>query len=209
MSSFVLKVLACIFMLIDHIGYVLFPGVTIYRILGRIAFPIFAWQISVGYKNTSNVKKYIFRLGLFALISQIPYSFVINPSTLNVFFTLTLGVLSIFIFQKSKNKVSGFTAAFLIMIMAEALKADYGAYGAAMIFLFYLSFENKFFMAITQILLTGTYSYFSMRFLQLYSLMALVPISFYNGKRGARAKYLFYIFYPVHLFALYIIKLLM
>jgi hypothetical protein len=71
----VLKLLAMITMLIDHIGYMYFPGEMMWRTIGRLAFPIFAYQIAIGYSKTSNLKKYVQRLTLFAFITQIPYWF--------------------------------------------------------------------------------------------------------------------------------------
>ena len=70
MNSFALKLIACITMLIDHVGYIFFPKLWILRTIGRLAFPIFAWQISVGYTKSSNKVNYFKRLLLFALITQ-------------------------------------------------------------------------------------------------------------------------------------------
>ena len=73
MSSFVLKMIAIISMFIDHIGYVIFGKFSYFNYIGRLAFPIFAFQISEGYIHTKNLKKYFLRLFLFAIISQIPF----------------------------------------------------------------------------------------------------------------------------------------
>ena len=73
-------------MLIDHIGAVFYPQVTLFRIIGRIAFPIFAYQIGVGYKNTKNLRKYLLRLLLVGIISQVPYSLLFTTKTLNIFY---------------------------------------------------------------------------------------------------------------------------
>lgn len=78
MSSFALKILALITMTIDHIGFAILPQVSILRMIGRLSFPIFAFQISVGYKNTQSKEKYIFRMLLFTLVSQIPYQLIIQ-----------------------------------------------------------------------------------------------------------------------------------
>ena len=74
MTSFTLKIIALITMFIDHSGYVFAGNFSFCNFIGRIAFPIFAFQISEGYKHTKNLKKYFLRLGIFALISQIPFS---------------------------------------------------------------------------------------------------------------------------------------
>ena len=72
-SAFVLKIIAVITMTIDHSGYLIFGGSSFMNFIGRIAFPIFAFQITEGYTHTHNLKKYFLRLFAFALISQIPF----------------------------------------------------------------------------------------------------------------------------------------
>ena len=102
MSSFVLKVIAIITMFCDHFGDAFIGHTSFFNLIGRIAFPIFAFQITEGYIHTKSLKKYMTRLGIFAIISQIPFILFIrkfiNPTSisLNVFFTLFLGLLSIF-----------------------------------------------------------------------------------------------------------------
>ena len=109
MTSFVLKIIALITMFIDHSGYVFVGSFSFCNFIGRIAFPIFAFQISEGYKHTKNLKKYFLRLGIFALISQIPFSLFSfkyhggNILILNVFFTLFLGLLSIYLYDYINN----------------------------------------------------------------------------------------------------------
>lgn len=121
MSAYVLKIIAVITMFIDHIGYVVYTGKIPYlNFIGRLAFPIFAFQISEGYIHTKNLKKYFFRLFLFAIISQIPFmlfeSIFINEFYLNVFFTLFLGLLSIFIYEKLDCNFFGIIISILIRI---------------------------------------------------------------------------------------------
>ena len=109
MSAFVLKIIACITMFIDHLGYAVFHGeASWFNYIGRLAFPIFAFQISEGFHYTKNVKKYFARLLLFAIFSQIPFMlflsiFSTNIYKLNVFFTLFLGLFSIYIYDKIIN----------------------------------------------------------------------------------------------------------
>jgi len=104
MNSFILKIIACICMFCDHIGNVLFDEVTVLNYIGRFTFIIFAFQIVQGYIHTHNIKKYIKRLSLFALISQIPftlfYHFVFESFAINVIFTLLFGLIAIFIYDK-------------------------------------------------------------------------------------------------------------
>ena len=108
MSSFVLKIIAVISMLIDHSGYLIFNRFSFMNYIGRLAFPIFAFLITEGYMHTSNLKKYFLRLLIFAILSQIPYTLFINTFTnsfsLNTLFTLSLGLLAITVYSKLNNK---------------------------------------------------------------------------------------------------------
>jgi len=104
MSSFVLKIFAIISMLIDHASFAFYGKFSPWNYLGRLAFPIFAYQISEGYIHTSNLRKYFLRLLVFALISQIPFSLFLSMYSdnfyLNIFFTLLLGLLAITVYDK-------------------------------------------------------------------------------------------------------------
>ncbi|MGE5329663.1 MAG: TraX family protein [Deltaproteobacteria bacterium] len=206
MSSFVIKVMACVFMLIDHVGFMFFPNEAILKTIGRLAFPLFAWQVSVGCKHTSNIKNYIARLCIFALISQIPFMLAVTPNKLNIFFTLVFGACCIYIYLKLNNKFISLFAILPIIIASEFLKCDYGAYGVVTIFLFYIFFDKKAFVWVSQFVVTVIYSLAGLVPIQIYSLIALGPISLYNGRKGPQAKYVFYIFYPAHLLVLYFIK---
>ena len=184
MTSFVLKIIALITMFIDHSGYVFMGSFSFCNYIGRIAFPIFAFQISEGYKHTKNLKKYFFRLGLFALISQIPFSLFCfkyhggSELTLNVFFTLFLGLLTIYLYnyvvnliKKDKNtlecknnstknskkinitdsilaKIIGIIIVLLVAYIAELLNTDYGFWGVLVVFIFYLFNSKKLLMTI-------------------------------------------------------------
>lgn len=221
MSSFVLKIIAIISMFFDHIGYLIMGGSSWFNYIGRFAFPIFAFQLSEGYTHTKNLYKYIFRLFVFAIISQIPfmlfqYSMGINLS-LNVFFTLLFGLLAIFIYDKTKYKFIGILCAFVLGIIAEFCKFDYGFYGIAIIFLFYLFRNKKFKMCLSFIIIVilrtlySLYIYsFNISFIysSLFVVGTLFFICLYNGKKGRNIKYLLYFFYPVHLLLIYLMSLI-
>lgn len=92
-----LKLIALLTMLVDHIGYLFYPEMMIFRTIGRIAFPIFAYQVAIGYKHTSNLAAYSLRLFLFAVISMLPYSFfspsmAFDPLTFNIMYLLLMGI---------------------------------------------------------------------------------------------------------------------
>ena len=103
MSSFLIKIIAIISMAIDHTNYILDSNVVLNQI-GRIAFPLFCFQIVVGYAKTKSLSKYIYRLLLFAFISQIPYMWFMKivggeGIYLNVLFTLALGLIAMYIYD--------------------------------------------------------------------------------------------------------------
>lgn len=152
MSSFTIKIIAIISMLLDHSGDVFLKKFTFLNILGRIAFPLFAFQLVVGYYNTKSIKKYLFRLLLFALISQIPFGFFNyyafdKSDSFNIFFTLAFGILVMLIADYQPKLeihamvIPWFVKVVLItffMLSASALNTDYGAWGVLLILLIYL-----------------------------------------------------------------------
>lgn len=235
MTAFRLKIIAIISMFLDHFGYFLSKGAfTTYNFFGRLAFPIFAFQISEGYKYTKSLNKYLSRLFIFALISQIPFMFFVfgvyyrlpidqfvpnlqNYFSLNIFFTLFLGLLSIIAYDKSKNKLIGFIAVALLCALGQLLKVDYGYWGVLLIFVFYFFKDNKiltavvfFSMCILKYIPNLIQNQFNINVLIacLSTFSAIIPILLYNGKLGPKTKRLLYVFYPAHLILLYFATLI-
>ena len=198
MSSFVLKVIACITMFIDHIGYAIYGKLSWCNYIGRIAFPIFAYQITEGYAHTKSLKKYFLRLLVFAIVSQIPFmlfhSIISRDFGLNIFFTLLLGLLSIFLFEKLPSKLLSIPFIALLCAFAEITNMDYGYWGVLLIFVFYLCKNNKILLTI---------SFYGYIYLMLCTFASIVPILFYNQKQGRKIKYFLYVFYPAHLLVIY------
>lgn len=226
MSVFVLKIIACISMLFDHLGYVFYGKVSWMNCIGRLAFPIFAFLVTEGYVHTKNLKKYILRMFIFALISQIPFmlfcSIFSTAKEFNVIFTLLFGLIVITIFDKY-NKILGVISAVILGLVAEYFKFDYGIYGVSIILIFYIFKNNIKYLSFFFILATiCRYIFFViplakygliifLNYLPLYiflccsTLCSLMLIIFYNKEQGKKLKYLFYIFYPAHLLLLYLI----
>lgn len=228
MSSFILKIIACITMFIDHIGYAIFNGnASFFNYIGRFAFPIFAFQISEGYSHTRNIYKYLLRMFIFALISQVPFmlfhSIINDEFALNVLFTFFLSIVVIFVYDKF-NKVAGIAVALLFGIISKILNCDYGFYGVCITFLFYVCRKNKILLATSFIIATVIkylisilhfYSYGSsilveaFKYYLPYAICTILPISvilLYNKKKGPVCKYLFYLFYPLHMLLVYAIS---
>lgn len=228
MNAFVLKIIACFTMFIDHVGYIVFDGHSSwFNYVGRLAFPIFAFQISEGYIYTHDVKKYLLRLILFAFISQIPFllfhSIINNELGLNVIFTLFLGLVAIIIYDKY-NKFVGVFSAIIFGIIAHFLNSDYSFYGVGITFLFYVFNKNKCLLAISFIIATlMQYSYlilvyynYGFEFLKnvfiiylpyfICTIFSIIIILCYNKKKGPSTKYFFYLFYPLHMILIYILS---
>ncbi len=237
MTAYALRLIAIVTMVFDHTSYLIYgSNLSWMNFIGRIAFPIFAFQISEGYIHTHNLKKYFTRLLVFAIISQIPYAlfkycFSLSMN-LNIIFTLILGLLAIIIYdllyRKAKEslikkneqfsyKLLGFIIVLCIAVFAEIFNFDYGFYGVFIIFLFYLYHNSKLLMNLFITLLTLMYympffmaSHFNLLYIGLFfcSLIPLVFINLYNGKKGKSQKLLFYIFYPLHLLIICLIHII-
>lgn len=215
MSSFSLKLFACFFMLIDHIGFCLYPNLIILRMLGRIAFPIFAFQVSIGYQHTKNKINYISRMLIFAIISQVPSLFFeklagISEFGTNIGFTFFISLLCLYVIDlfKEKKYFSILLLLIPLIISSVLLKTDYSFYGVLTVILFYLINHKKY------ITLFISFSYLTLIYTlinsyPLYQMLAVLSLAFiflFNGKKGKNAKYLFYIFYPLHMIILGIVK---
>ncbi len=218
MSTFYLKLIAIITMLIDHTTVVLIPVDSelhlIGRIIGRLAFPIFAFLLVEGFYHTKNIKKYLIRLGIFALVSEIPFDLAFYNNFFdfkhqNIFFTLFLGLCTVWLLSlvevKFKNKLvyinilnALITIAF--SFIAAVLRTDYGFMGILIIVAFYLFRGSKIMLALALVVISGS-------IIQGFSVLSMIPIWFYNGKKGKSLKYFFYAFYPAHILALYLISL--
>lgn len=217
MSSFVLKIIAVITMFVDHIGYVIYGHFSCLNYIGRIAFPIFAFQLSEGYIHTKNLKNYFIRLLSFAVISQIPFMLflsIFNKNfVLNIFFTLFLGLAAISLYDKMKYKIVGLAFVAFIAYIAEMIHVDYGYWGVLVIFFFYFFRENKVLMAVSFIILViakyipivSTPQMLSL----LFTVLPIIPILLYNQKQGKKTKYFLYIFYPSHLLLFYFLNFIL
>lgn len=218
LSGTALKTIACVTMLIDHIGasclengFLSAPAAPaglaaldlVLRLIGRLAFPIFCFLLVEGFVHTHDVKKYIGRLFLFGLLSEVPFdmAFFKTPfhwGNQNVYWTLALGVLAMALLQKSEDADgnaawTGRLAALACAVVAQLAGTDYGAIGVALIVALYLTRNDRRYQCII-----GA----GMMLFEITAPLAFVLLWFYNGERGRCpqwAKWAFYGFYPVHL----------
>lgn len=217
-----LKIIACISMLIDH-SVAIFPGVPVLRIIGRIAFPIFAYMIAEGCRYTKNRAKYLGTMAAMALVFQIVYFVFMNDLYQGILVTFSLSIAIIFSLEaisKSANPTHkilgllGLTAALFIGIVCPIIfkesgfMIDYFEWGIFLPVLIYFAPNKWLKLGISAILLTLMSIYSDP--LQWWSLISVALLALYNGERGkAKMKYFFYIFYPAHLVVIYIIVFLM
>ena len=211
-----LKLIAALFMTIDHIGFVLFPDVIILRIIGRLAFPIFAFAISEGCRHTSNRRVYLTTLFISALTVQTVYTLITSSLYMNIFVTLALSVLSVIIFDNAiLNDKKAASAIFLlymgiIFVLCELFPQfipgfciDYGFFGVLLPLWCYVGRNKKeqlLYLTAGLILLSV-----SIGSIQYCSLMSVPIIALYNGTRGKAAlKWFFYLYYPAHLALIYV-----
>ncbi len=223
-----LKLIAVISMLVDHIGAILFPQVMILRVIGRFAFPIFAFMIAEGCIYTKNKFKYLKNILLFGIIAQMVKIYFNDNLKLNIMFTFTLSVIMIYILQygidsftENKSQSRKIYASLLFVLSVAVVyiinittDIDYGFAGcAAPLIVFagsYIKNDSINANRVKTVFLALALSLVYMRTggVQIYSFAALAPLWFYNGQKGTvLPKYFFYVFYPAHLAVLYAIKM--
>ena len=227
LSNFDLKLIAIITMTIDHIGVVFgTPFYNLLRAVGRLSFPIFAFLLTEGYVHTKSFSKYFLRLLVLALISEVIYDYVFFGSFIylganNIFFTLALGLFTLFLLDKSRCLVKRYfkdkidliiilpiTYLLIVVIMgliAELLSFSYGMLGILIISFFYL-FKNNFLLMVISVSISTLILGEPMQY---FSLFSLILIYFYNKKLGKKCKMFFYLYYPLHILVLGLIKMLM
>lgn len=221
MNRNVLKIIAVISMLLDHIGAYIFPDAYWLRCIGRLAFPIFAIFIAEGMRYTRSRKRYVLTLLVFAIISQIPYGFLREFYYLNILFTFLIAIFAIFLIENYKKNETLYMIYLLllgsVLLFVEFLNiVDYGIFGVLLILVFYFVKDKKLSLSLGAaclVLLTlkmMLFAGFTLRStVQFLSILSLLLLYFYNGNKGkVNLKWLFYIFYPLHLLVILIITLI-
>lgn len=206
-----LKLIAIVSMTIDHIGAALFPQELWMRCIGRLAFVLYAFMIAEGYVHTKNVRRYMLRLGLLALISEVPFDLLFHGCLVytgaqNVFFTLFLGLLALAMMDRVSVRLPAEAKLLALLPVAAAgaaalwLHCDYRLSGVLMIAVFYVCRSRPIVRTLAiSVILTA------MNRIQMFGIAALALIGLYNGKRGrggAALKWLFYAYYPLHMLAI-------
>lgn len=217
-----LKIIALITMTCDHVAKMFFPDSQLLLILGRLAMPIFAWMIAEGCIYTRNRRQYLLQLAGLALLCQIVFFVTEGSLYMCILVTFSLSILLIFALDGAWKKKT--TAAWLWAILAMTLVVlltevvprlatgtdfyvDYGIYGVLLPVAIYLGRDHgaKLGLAALLMVLLAMNS----GAIQWWSLLSLILLAMYNGKRGKwKMKWLFYLYYPLHLAALWAIDLI-
>ena len=234
LTSNILRLIAVLLMVSDHIWATFMSFGDWMTYIGRMAFPIFAFQIAEGFVHTKNFKKYALRLLGFALISEVPFNYfyssrLFNPYHQNVLFTLLLGLMAIKVIDNFKKnhtaKDMAFSVLWLLLITIGSVIGfvDYGFNGVLMVVLFYVCRNFPFAWVLQligmvcinviffegQVVPTEIFGNYVEIPIQGFAVFSLIPIWLYGGRKGISNKVLqygFYAFYPVHMIILYLIK---
>ena len=205
LDSLTLKLLAMALMLCDHLWATVLPGVMWLTAVGRIAFPIFAFQVAEGFQRTNDRKKYLLRMLVFALISEGPFDWAFFSGVYwghqNVYFTLLLGLLAMKALDTSQTPegmpaLKGILGAAACFLAAALLHCDYDVLGLALILALYMPRKDKR----AQCIAGAVFSLF-----EPVAPLAFGLVWFYSGERGGSSKleqWAFYWFYPAHIFVL-------
>lgn len=237
MSGFLLKWIAAITMLIDHAGLMLFPGEGWMRIIGRIAYPLFAWCIAEGFRYTRNRLRYFLQIFLLGVGCQIVYTIAERDLYFGILLTFSFSILLMALYRETKAALTGQSTAFgnllirrgispalrsglmsvglllstvLCAVICLCIRVDYGFCGILVPLFAYLP-EGKWAQKISfggGLLLLSLVQWQMGDTRQIWCLAAMIPLLLYNGKPGKyRMKWFFYIFYPAHMAALYLLSM--
>ena len=213
-----IELVAVFSMIRDHVGFVFFPEMIIFQIIGRLSFPLYAYLIELSYIRTKKNIIYFFIVLLLYIVSQWFFNYLISPIKLNVCFTLSFSIISLIVFESNRiNKVLKLFLYILILFLALLLGCEYGSYGILLVLLFHLYIRNQHdktykIYAITSIILLIIVSMFVFSFsiIHLYSILSL-PIILLTPKNIQKIKvnsikHINYLVYPLHLLIMFLIR---
>lgn len=216
LTSNQLKLLAMVTMTLDHIGVHLFPQYLFLRIIGRLAMPIYAYMIAEGCAHTRNRKQYLLQLAGMAFVCQLVYFIAMGSLFQCILVTFSLSILLIYAIESPTRwhapaafcGVVFFTLLLPLLLQGTDYAIDYGLWGVLLPVAVYLgkTRKQKLLLAAIVLCLLALES----GGIQWLALAALLPLALYSGKRGkASLKWLFYLYYPLHLVVIFAIGLLL
>ncbi|MGN1412332.1 MAG: TraX family protein [Oscillospiraceae bacterium] len=209
-----LKIVAMISMFIDHFGMIFFPEVTMFRIVGRIAFPIYAFLVAEGCKYTHDRKRYFLRMFILGIVCSVVFIVAEGYIYLCVLITFSISILLIYLLDyvkiNLKMRFPLFIFGLLIsFIVCHLVEVDYGFFGVLVPVMVYLSDDRPLkiiLFAVSLIFLTISIH----NDIQVYCLTSLIFVALYDGTRGKlNLKMFFYLFYPLHIVLLWSVATLL
>lgn len=208
--------IAMVTMTIDHAAYCLVGGgwlYTVLRLIGRLSFPLYCFLLTEGFLHTRDKKKYALRLGVLAVISQVPYSMAFldgyyDLSNLNILFTLFLALLAMWAVSCFEKTGYGLAAALIISaagaVFTWLIKADYNGFSFLFIMsLYLLRYRIPERMMVGSVLLFLEYVFVGLASGGIVAMCSFYFINRYSGEKGKSMGYLPYFYYPAHLLILY------
>lgn len=210
-----IKILACIFMIIDHIGLLFFPQSLVLRLLGRVSMPFYAYCIARGIKHTKDYKNYLKRVLLIAVLSEIPFCIMVKEIRLNICFLWVIGIWFIVNLEKFESIKIKIALSLITLFFVSLLNIDYGIYGLAYLTIIYFSL----FKEIKKIGL-GIYASwgilhlitmilnFDLGIMQIFTLPAIAIIEICNKYHLEKKQFnnvCIQYFYPIHMIILLLI----
>ena len=210
LTAFDLKILALLTMIIDHFGLMFYPDMFSFRIIGRVALVLYAFLLVEGFYHTKNFRKYISKVFIWAIISEVPYDLAMsgkffNWQDQNIFFSLLFGLAGIYLMKFYNKMIIKMLVMLFFLSAAVILHVDYSWYGIALIFAFY-NFRDNVQVKLIAIEAISMMASFKILIIQFFAFLGFIPILMYSGKKGKRIGDIYYSFYALHLLLFSIIK---
>ncbi|MFD2114726.1 TraX family protein [Paenibacillus yanchengensis] len=209
-----MQLIAMLTMLIDHIGVVFFPEDSSWRIIGRLAFPLYAYLLVQGYHRTRNIKKYMVRLSLLAIIAQLPFSLLFSTWELNAIVTLWVGLLTIYALDVAPRRVEWkFAIVAGAVFVSLLIPFDYGIYGLLLILIYRYAPQKLWLvwhLALNIIIGLLLFGWVIQQF-SIFSTILLVymPLVVNQLEKSSVPRWLWRSFYPAHLAVLWVLQQVM
>lgn len=208
LNTFQLKMIALAAMLVDHAGRIFLDQIWWTNAIGRIAFPMFCFVLVEGFCHTNDIKKYMLRLFVFAVISEIPFDLMTSGRLFfwrwqNTFFTLFLGVLMLYLFVSAPSNIKKIIRVIGCMLAADYLFVDYQSGGLILILCLYIFREKDWWKATSVALVNVLMNTMN----RVAGVLSIIPMLLYNGERGPKMQFFFYILYPVSCLLLGLVRI--
>lgn len=199
--------IAIITMVIDHVGIVWFSDSSIWRIIGRIAFPVYTYYVALGMTRTRSASRYLTRLGILAVLSQLPFSLLFHTYTINVIGTFFVSVAAIYAMERMPSRPLRYVWPVIAAVLLQAVSFDYGAYGLLLLLIYRYTKDHM--MLSAHFGLNLLYFVVKGGSLQLFSILPTFIFAYLDSSRAVSAfrvpRWLWRSFYPGHLLLLYLL----